>query len=83
MDTKLTLTLEQNIIIKAKIYAKKNKRSLSDLIENYLKSLTYEEENVKTNSTPIVDSLRGSFKNIDNLNYKEELRLSLEEKYLK
>ena len=36
MDTKLTLTLEQNIIIKAKIYAKKNKRSLSDLIENYL-----------------------------------------------
>ena len=37
MNTKLTLTIEQEIINKAKKFAKENNRSLSDIIENYLK----------------------------------------------
>jgi len=36
MNTKLTLTIEESIIEKAKSYARKNGRSLSDIIENYL-----------------------------------------------
>ena len=44
MNTKLTLTIEQSVIEKAKKYAKNKERSLSDLIENYLKSLTNSEE---------------------------------------
>jgi predicted CopG family antitoxin len=44
MNTKLTLTIEQSVIEKAKKYAKEKERSLSDLIENYLKSLTNSEE---------------------------------------
>ena len=44
MNTKLTLTIEQSVIEKAKKYAKNKERSLSDLIENYLKSLTNLEE---------------------------------------
>ena len=36
MNTKLTLTIVQSAIEKAKKYAKKKVRSLSDLIENYL-----------------------------------------------
>lgn len=44
MNTKLTLTLEQTVIKKAKKYAKDNERNLSDLIENYLKALTKESD---------------------------------------
>ena len=38
MNTKLTLTIEQTVIEKAKKYAKGKERSLSSLIENYLKA---------------------------------------------
>ena len=45
MSTKLTLTVDKTVIDKAKRYAKKQGRSLSDLIENYLKTITAEEVN--------------------------------------
>ena len=83
MNTKLTLTIEQDVIEKAKDYAKNTNRSLSNIIENYLKSLTKDESKVKkSNLSPIVKSLKGSFKIPENFDYKEELRKSLEEKYL-
>ena len=40
MNTKLTLTIEESVIAKAKKYAKDKYRSLTDIIENYLKVLT-------------------------------------------
>ncbi len=40
MDTKLTLTIEQPVIEKAKKYTREKERSPSDLIENYLKQLS-------------------------------------------
>ena len=40
MVTKLTLTMEKEVIIKAKAYAKESGRSLSSILENYLKGLT-------------------------------------------
>lgn len=46
MNTKLTLTIEREIIEKAKNYAKAKNRSLSDIIENYLKLLTQEEKRI-------------------------------------
>ena len=83
MNTKLTLTIEQDVIQKAKDYAKKKNRSLSDIIENYLKSLTREDNPAnKTRLSPIVQSLKGSFKMPSNFDYKEELTKGLEEKYL-
>ena len=48
MTTKLTLTLEQHIIVKAKEYAKKKGRSLSDIIENYLKVVVTEKVDLET-----------------------------------
>jgi hypothetical protein len=39
MDSKLTLTLDGNVIESAKQIARQSGRSLSDLIENYLVSL--------------------------------------------
>ena len=56
MNTKLTLTIEQSVIEKAKKYARKKERSLSDLIENYLKALTKEEPSEPKETTPIVDT---------------------------
>ena len=40
MNTKLTLTIDQTVIDKAKRYAKKRGNSLSGIIENYLKVIT-------------------------------------------
>lgn len=83
MNTKLTLTIEQEIIKRAKDYAKEKNRSLSDIIENYLKVLTKEEKQQKEKKlNPVVSSLKGSFKMPKNMDYKKELRNRLEEKYL-
>lgn len=44
MDSKLTIKLNENVIERAKKYASGKKLSLSRLIENYLDSLTREQE---------------------------------------
>jgi hypothetical protein len=82
MNTKLTLTIEESVIETAKKYAGKRKRSLSDLVENYLKALTSDEKKDKEELTPTVKSLRGSFTLPKNFNYKKELTDRLSEKYL-
>ena len=73
MDKKLTLSLNQNIIEKAKFYAKTNSTSLSKLIENYLNSLTtsFNSED-QIESTPLVDSLCGIIELPENFDYKKE-----------
>jgi hypothetical protein len=82
MNTKLTLTIEQTVIEKAKKYAKDKERSLSNLIENYLKALTKEDSSNEIELTPIVKSLKGSFTAPKNFDYKKELTNRLSEKYL-
>ena len=82
MNTKLTLTIEQKIIEKAKEYAKQKNRSLSDLIENYLKILTDEGPEQENDLSPAVESLMGSFKPPKNFDYKKQLQERLERKYL-
>jgi hypothetical protein len=44
MDTKLTLKLDKYVIDKAKDYAQTHKRSLSRIIESYLKSLINDDD---------------------------------------
>lgn len=82
MNTKLTLTIEQSIIQKAKRYARERERSLSDLIENYLKALTNEKEIDDEDLSPTVKQLRGSFKLPKDFDYKKELTDALVKKYL-
>ncbi len=83
MNTKLTLSIEQSVIEKAKEYAKNKGRSLSDIIESYLIAVSNDTENTNKALTPIVKSLKGSFKVPETFNYKDELTDSLSEKYLK
>ena len=82
MNTKLTLTIEQTVIEKAKKYANVKGRSLSDIVENYLKAITKEDTVESIELTPIVKSLKGSFKVSKHLDYKKELSKKLTEKYL-
>ena len=43
MDTKLTLKLNKRAIERAKKYAKKNKQSLSGIVENYFNMISNKE----------------------------------------
>jgi hypothetical protein len=67
----LTLTIDQTIIEKAKKYANGKGRSLTDIIENYLKAITKEDNNEGIRLTPIVKSLKGTFKAPRNIDYKK------------
>lgn len=82
MNTKLTLTIEQSLIEKAKRYAKSEGRSLSDIVENYLKVIIQDENTKVIDSTPISSSLRGSFKAPIDFDYKKELSKGLSKKYI-
>ncbi len=82
MNTKLTLTIEQTIIEKAKKYANGKGRSLSNIVENYLKAITKEDNIESIGLTPIVKSLKGTFKAPKSIDYKKELSKRLTEKYL-
>ena len=80
MQTKLTLTLEQSIIDRAKGYAKSKGRSLSELIENYLK-VVLDDSDRKIKLSPSIKKLKGSIKLPDDFDYKKNLTDALSEKY--
>lgn len=82
MDKKLTLSLDQSIIEKAKVYARQNKTSLSKMIEAYFDSLTNNESNEnEIQITPLVESLCGVIELPDDFDYKESKAKYLLEKY--
>lgn len=76
MDTKLTLKLDNNVIERAKMYARKKNTSISHLVETYLNFLTNPKDE-KDEITPLVKSLSGIIdlpKNFDNKkNYKKHI----------
>ena len=59
MDAKLTLNIDKDVASRAKVYARKEGRSLSDLVENYLKLLTKNSTIEDSEYTPLVKSLLG------------------------
>ncbi|MEO6819644.1 MAG: DUF6364 family protein [Ginsengibacter sp.] len=82
MTTKLTLTIEENVINSAKNYAKKKGKSLSNLVENYLKSISSNEPDLNTIS-PKITKLMGVIKLPADFNYKVALGKSLSKKHKK
>ena len=82
MNTKLTLTLEQTVIERAKKYAKQKDQSLSKVIENYLKAITTPNHADQALHTPIVQSLKGVFKAPKDFDYGKQLADRLSDKYL-
>lgn len=82
MDTKLTLRLNEDVIERAKAYARNHKVSLSKMIEAYLDSITMpKKEEEKTSITPLVESLSGVIDLPSDFNYKMEYHDYLSEKY--
>ncbi len=80
MNTKLTLTIEKSVIEKAKAYAKGSGRSLSDLIEAYLRNLT----RVSGSSSDVPDEFNGLFGAVqlpDDLDEKEKIREIMTKKH--
>lgn len=84
MNTKLTLSVNQLVVEEAKKYAKSSGKSLSNIVEEYLKSLSkVEQPNKKKATLKIIKELKGSVKMPkDDKSYKELLEDALLEKYL-
>jgi hypothetical protein len=83
MTTKLTLSIESSVIEQAKNYAKAHNKSLSRLIENYLKSLS-EPKEAHVQEPSILYGLKGSFSDNDATQTDQEvLQHALSNKYLK
>ena len=82
MNTKLTLTIDESVINKAKRYAKDQGRSLSEMVENYFKAMVSDENpQAPKKDTPLTKSLRGSFKD-DGTDYKAALLEERAKKHL-
>lgn len=85
MSTKLTLYIGERVIEDAKKYAREHGKSLSNLVEEYLKSLTSKRPNNKQEElNALVNELKGSVKMPKGFSsYKDTLEDALIEKYLK
>jgi len=84
MDAKLTLKLDKFVIDKAKEYASSHKRSLSRMIESYLKTLIDKENNQSENEieiSPFVKSMQTGVQLPVDFDYKKEYGDYLAEKY--
>lgn len=80
MTTKLTLTIEQDVLKIAKIYAEQNGRSLSELIENYLQILTT-KATIDEKLSPKVKKLLGKVKLPKDFDYKKNIAAELAKKH--
>ena len=84
MSTKLTLLVEESIIEDVKIYAKKQGRSISNIVEEYLKTITSTGKKDVKELHPSVKKLWGSVKlDKTNIDYDSILKDALIQKYLK
>ncbi len=82
MTTKLTLTIEDSVINSAKEYARSNGKSLSGIVENYLRSVT--ATNKKTEKhLPQVAKLMGVINLPEDFDYKIEMGNAVSRKYNK
>ena len=82
MNTKLTLTIEKEIIEVAKEYAKDKGQSLSEIVENYFKLITVKRREIKPEElSPRIRRLRGIIKTKEKLNHKQIITEELSKKY--
>ena len=82
MDKKLTLSLNHQVIEKAKHYAKQHRTSLSRMIEAYFESLTsHQKDPSETDTTPLVESLCGVIQLPEDFDYKEARAKHLNDKH--
>lgn len=82
MNAKLTLSIEQEVIEQAKKYAKSQGRSLSNVVEEYLKSVGKKYRvNHQNEFHPLVEELCGSVKVPKDKSYDEIIGEAIIDKY--
>lgn len=83
MLTKLTLSIEKELIQKAKYVAKKRKTSISQIVEEHLKRIIAEEQAELASISPITKSLFGIASDLSTSeSYKDLVAESRTSKYL-
>ena len=80
MQAKLTLSIDRDIIEDAKEYSRQQHKSLSRVVENYLK-LVVRNQNKEIELSPIVAQLSGVISSNNVENYKKDYADYLEKKY--
>lgn len=80
MQTKLTLRLDEQLIRRAKAFAKKRGKSVSQIVAHYFDSLDRKPRDPGTDLTPIVRSLKGTLRGYDA--DVEDYHRHLEERHL-
>ena len=80
MQTKLTLRLDDELINRAKSYARKSGKSVSQIVAGYFSLLDDKPAKDTSEITPIVRSLKGSLKGVKV--GKKDYHEYLEEKHL-
>lgn len=78
MKTKLTLSIDKQVIRKAKQFARETDRSLSEIVESYLSHITDEEIEDRD---PEIDRLLGVISLPDDFDEKKAIRKILSEKH--
>jgi hypothetical protein len=70
--SKLTLSVDDNVVSRAKRYAKQRGVSISQMVETYLAAVA-DPSSPATQDSPILRSLRGSLKKADLQDYRRHL----------
>ena len=82
MEAKLTLSMDERVIKKAKEFAKKNHTSLSQMIEDYFLKLTQKDRSLeKEEISAAVKNLSGVLQLPENFDYKKDRGDHLAKKY--
>lgn len=81
MAYKLTLKLDEDIVGKAKSYAKEHNSSVSKLVEEYFRFLTSGNSDQLLKITPTVKKLSGILNNIKHIDPKVERAEYLSKKH--
>jgi hypothetical protein len=79
MNTKLTLRMDENVVRKAKIEAKRRGKSVSRMVAEFIESIDLQQSS-KTDLPPTTASLVGILKGRDIS--EEDYKAHLQEKYL-
>ncbi len=77
--SKVTLSIDKEIVTKAKILAKKSNRSLSEIVERYLDKITQTEASTINEE---LERIRGIITVPENFDEKQAVRNILTQKHL-
>ncbi len=80
MSVKLTLSIDEGVIRRAKKFAKQSNRSLSEMVESYLARIT--DDKIDDSDDELMKVL-GVIQLPDDFNEKDEIRKIMASKYMK